>query len=46
MYHYMVNVPSGGEALIAKDTIIDRIEYFNDRNHYLGSSSSRIGFMG
>ena len=35
MYHYTVKVPSGGEALTAKDTIIDRIEYFNDRHHYL-----------
>ena len=39
MYHYIVNVPSGGEALIAKDTIIDRIEYFNCRSHYLGGAA-------
>ena len=48
MYHYIVKVPSSGETLIAKDTIIDRIEYFNGRNHYLlfdGGSESEKRFI-
>jgi len=35
MFHYTVKVPSSGEILTAKETIIDRLDYFNDCNHYL-----------
>jgi len=37
MYHYIVKVkvPAGGEAIISKETIIDRLEYFNDNRNYL-----------
>ena len=35
MFHYMVKVSSVGDTLTARDTIIDRIEYYNNREHYL-----------
>jgi hypothetical protein len=35
MYHYIVKVPSTGEVLTAKETIIDRLDYYNDSGHYL-----------
>ena len=35
MYHYIVKVPSDGDVLTAKETIIQRLEYFNNRYNYL-----------
>jgi hypothetical protein len=35
MYHYIVKVPSGGEAFIADDAVIARLYYFNSRDSYL-----------
>jgi AAA+ superfamily predicted ATPase len=35
IFHYIVKVPSSGESLTAKETVLNRLEYFNSRCHYL-----------
>ena len=35
MHHYYITVPSSGEVLTAKETIVSRLEYYNDCDSYL-----------
>ena len=43
MHHYFVKVTSSKEILATKETIINRLEYFNDRSQYLlFDSANRI----
>jgi SpoVK/Ycf46/Vps4 family AAA+-type ATPase len=35
MYHYIIKVPQSGEVITARETIVDRVEYYNDSSHYL-----------
>ena len=36
LYHYTIKVPANGENFVTtEETIVDRIDYYNDNNHYL-----------